>query len=42
MGTLKPDGGPSVIPRIITMDVVGLVAFLTAVFDADGEFQLGW
>jgi PhnB protein len=31
----------SVIPRIVTDDVEGLVAFLRAVFDADGEIVAG-
>jgi len=39
MGRFKPDGHPTVIPRIITDDAAGLVRFLKTVFGADGEFQ---
>jgi len=37
----KPDGWPTVTPRIITRDVAGLVGFLKAVFDARGEDRAG-
>ena len=37
MAKLKPDGWQTVIPRIFTPDVAGLVAFLKDVFDATGE-----
>jgi len=37
----KPDGWPTVTPRIITGDVAGLVRFLKAVFDARGEDRDG-
>jgi len=37
----KPDGWPTVTPRIITRDVAGLVRFLKAVFDARGEDRDG-
>ena len=39
MGTFKPAGMPSVIPRIFTRDVAGLVDFLRTVFAARGELQ---
>jgi PhnB protein len=35
----RPDGWPAVIPRIVTEDAAGLVAFLKRVFGAVGEFQ---
>ena len=37
MAKLKPDGWRTVIPRIFTHDVAGLVDFLKGVFDATGE-----
>jgi uncharacterized glyoxalase superfamily protein PhnB len=38
---LKPDGWPTVIPRIFAADVAGLVDFLKTVFGATGELNLG-
>ena len=37
MSNFKPDGRRTVIPRIITDDVAGLVRFLKTVFGAGGE-----
>jgi uncharacterized glyoxalase superfamily protein PhnB len=39
MSNFKPDGRRTVIPRIITDDVAGLVRFLKTVFGAGGEPQ---
>jgi PhnB protein len=39
MSKFKPDGRRTVIPRIITDDVAGLVGFLKTVFGAGGEPQ---
>lgn len=39
MSTFKPDGRPTVTPRIFTDDVAGLVGFMKAVFAAGGELQ---
>lgn len=39
MCEFKPDGRRTVIPRIITDDVAGLVGFLKTVFGAGGELQ---
>jgi uncharacterized glyoxalase superfamily protein PhnB len=39
MSNFKPDGRRTVIPRIITDDVAGLVRFLKTVFGASGEPQ---
>jgi PhnB protein len=39
MSKFKPDGRRTVIPRIITDDVAGLVRFLKTVFGAGGEPQ---
>ena len=41
MNTFKPDGRRTVIPRVITDDVAGLVGFLKIVFGAIGELQSG-
>jgi len=38
---LQPDGWHTVTPRIVTSDAAGLVGFLRAVFDADGELRCG-
>lgn len=38
-GPFKPDGYPSVIPRIVTPHVAEQVAFVTAVFGATGELE---
>jgi PhnB protein len=37
----KPYGWHTVTPRIFTDDVVGLVGFLRAVFNASGEYRFG-
>jgi uncharacterized glyoxalase superfamily protein PhnB len=37
MARFKPDDRPSVVPRLFTDDVAGLVAFLRAAFDARGD-----
>jgi uncharacterized glyoxalase superfamily protein PhnB len=37
----RPDGWPTLAPRIVTPDVVGLVDFLAAVFGAQGELRGG-
>jgi PhnB protein len=37
----RPDRWPTVIPRLFTSDVVGLVNFLRATFDAHGEVRHG-
>ena len=37
--SFKPDGWPTVAPRIFTSDVRGLVAFMTRVFAAKGTYQ---
>jgi len=39
MSKFKPDGWPTVTPRIFTGDVAGLVGFLKTVFGADGELR---
>jgi len=39
MSKHKPDGWPTVIPRIFTPDVEGLVAFLRSVFGGEGEVR---
>ena len=39
MSKFKPDGRRTVIPRIITDDVAGLVRFLKTVFGAGGELR---
>jgi uncharacterized glyoxalase superfamily protein PhnB len=39
MSTFKPDGWPTVTPRIFSDDVAGLMGFMKAVFGAGGEFQ---
>lgn len=41
MTKFKPDGWPTVIPRIIVEDVSGMVDFLKSVFDAKGEVRAG-
>ncbi len=40
-GDFKPDGWPTVVPRLLTADVDGLVAFLRRTFDAQGEVNRG-
>src|SRR5262245_44257404 len=39
MNTFKPDGWPTVTPRIFTGDVAGLVGFLKIVVGAVGKLQ---
>lgn len=39
MVPFKPEGWPSVIPRIFVEDPAGLVGFLQSVFDGRGEHQ---
>ena len=39
MSRFPPEGRPTVTPRLFTADVAGLVAFLQAVFDAEGEVR---
>ena len=41
MKQVKPDGWPTVTPRIFTQDVAGLVGFLRTVFAAEGEARAG-
>jgi PhnB protein len=41
MSKFKPDGWPTMTPRIFTDDVTGLVGFLKTVFGADGELRSG-
>jgi uncharacterized glyoxalase superfamily protein PhnB len=41
MSTFKPDGWPTVTPRIFTPEVEGLVAFMKAVFNAEGDVRAG-
>ena len=38
---VQPNGWPTVIPRMFTPDVAGVVGFLKSVFDADGEMPAG-
>jgi PhnB protein len=37
----QPNGWPTVIPRMFTPDVAGVVGFLKSVFDADGDMPAG-
>ena len=39
MGKFRPDGWHTMIPRIFTPDVEGLVAFLKSVFGGEGEVR---
>jgi PhnB protein len=41
VANFQPHGWPTVIPRIFTKDVAGLVGFLRLVFDADGQLRTG-
>ena len=41
LSRLQPNGWPTVIPRMFTPDVAGVVGFLKSVFDADGEMPEG-
>ncbi len=38
-GKFKPDGWPTVIPRLIVADAEGLVAFVKNVFGASGDYH---
>jgi len=38
---LQPNGWPTVIPRMFTSDVAGVVGFLKSVFDAEGDMPAG-
>jgi uncharacterized glyoxalase superfamily protein PhnB len=40
-GPFKPGGWPSVVPRLFTSDVTGLVAFLRSTFGARGDVREG-
>lgn len=39
--SFRPEGWPTVIPRLFTSDVEGLAGFLKAVFAAEGEVHPG-
>jgi uncharacterized glyoxalase superfamily protein PhnB len=41
MTKFQPDGWPTVIPRVFTGDVAGVIGFLKAVFGADGQMRAG-
>ena len=41
MSSFKPDGWPTVVPRLFTQDVSALVGFLRVVFGAEGELHAG-
>jgi PhnB protein len=41
MYSFKPEGWSTITPRIFTADVAGLIAFLKAAFDAEGEVRDG-
>ena len=41
MTPFKPQGRPTVIPRIFTKDVAGVVGFMASVFGAEGEIPAG-
>jgi len=41
MSSFKPEGWSTITPRVFTSDVSGLVAFLKAAFDAEGEVHAG-
>jgi PhnB protein len=41
MARFQPEGWPTITPRLFTADVAGLVAFIKAVFDAEGELRAG-
>ena len=38
---LQPNGWPTVVPRMFTPDVAGVVGFLKSVFDAHGDLPAG-
>ncbi len=41
MTKFRPDGWPTVVPRLFTRDVAGLVDFLRLIFGARGEVRPG-
>ena len=41
MTEFRPDGWPTVLPRLFTSDVAGLVGFLKQTFGARGEIRSG-
>ena len=41
MTKFQPDGWPTIIPRVFTEDVRGVVGFLKLVFGARGEMRTG-
>jgi PhnB protein len=41
VNSFTPDGWHTVTPRIFTGDVAGLVRFLEAVFNAEGDYRAG-
>ena len=41
MTEFRPDGWPTVLPRLFTSDVAGLVGFLKLTFGARGEIRSG-
>ena len=41
MTNFQPDGWPTIIPRVFTEDVRGVVSFLKLVFGARGEMRIG-
>jgi uncharacterized glyoxalase superfamily protein PhnB len=41
MSQFKPIGWPSVVPRLFTSDVAGLIGFLRTVFGAKGDSRSG-
>ncbi len=41
MDSFKPGGWPTLVPRLFTTDVAGLVDFLKVAFDAEGEAAAG-
>jgi len=41
MTNFQPDGWPTIIPRVFTEDVRGVVGFLKLVFGAHGEMRIG-
>lgn len=41
MSEYRPDGWPTVTPRLFTPDVAGLVGFLRTVFGAQGDARAG-
>jgi uncharacterized glyoxalase superfamily protein PhnB len=41
MSKFQPDGWPTVIPRVFTKDVAGVIGFLKSVFGAHGQILTG-